>query len=65
MGLTLANVEGSKPVFQAQEYDADGLLKTFTDAQGRAVSNQDFNRLGQAKKTVTSLAGNRPANDVP
>ncbi|MHA7632465.1 RHS repeat-associated core domain-containing protein [Corallococcus sp. M7] len=57
LGLTLANVEGSKPVFQAQEYDPDGLLKSFTDAQGRTVSNQDFNGLGQAKTTVTSLEG--------
>ncbi|WP_223634919.1 RHS repeat-associated core domain-containing protein [Corallococcus sp. EGB] len=57
MGLTLANVEGSKPVFQAQEYDPDGLLKTFTDAQGRKVSNKDFNGLGQAKTTETKLEG--------
>ncbi|RKH96059.1 RHS repeat-associated core domain-containing protein [Corallococcus sp. AB038B] len=57
LGVTLANSEGTKPVFQAQEYDPDGLLKSFTDAQGRTVSNQDFNGLGQAKQTVASLVG--------
>ncbi|NBD08507.1 RHS repeat-associated core domain-containing protein [Corallococcus silvisoli] len=55
--LKLSNAEGTKAVFQAPEYDADGLLKRFTDAQGRTVRNDDFNGLGQARKTVTSLEG--------
>jgi large repetitive protein len=55
MSMTLANNEGAKPVFQAQAYDADGQLLTFTDAQGRTIQNEDFNGLGQAQQTVMTL----------
>ncbi|RKH31916.1 RHS repeat domain-containing protein, partial [Corallococcus sicarius] len=57
MSLSLTNTEGTETLFQAQEYDADGLLERFTDAQGRTVLHEEFNSLGQARKTVMTLAG--------
>ncbi len=53
--ISVSNEAGTRSLLQNAQYDADGLMQSYTDAQGRQVRFEDFNALGQPQKLIMAL----------
>ncbi|MCY1022376.1 RHS repeat-associated core domain-containing protein [Pyxidicoccus sp. MSG2] len=56
LGLKVSAPGGTREVFKDARYTADGLLKGYTDAQGREVVLSNFSALGQPQRMTLQLA---------